>query len=188
MIPRDFEARFERGQTIDVPLVFDDSPQRRAAVDPPRRHGAAAASRRETGIVRAIARGVAPQLLQPVNVERINIATPKQQAAFLLFIIPMFGLLGSVIGSLSVALDTTAGERERGSLEPLLMNPSPPGAIVVGKWTVVAAFGATVVLLMFAGFAIATRLVTSERLSTLFAFGLPELVSLRRAGRAVRRR
>ena len=51
---------------------------------------------RETGVVRAIARGLGPQLLQPVNVDRVNIATPKQQAAILLFIIPMFGLLGSV--------------------------------------------------------------------------------------------
>ena len=81
-----------------------------------------------------------------------------------------------MIGSLSVALDTTAGERERGSLEPLLMNPSPRIALVLGKWTVVAMFGISVVVLMFAGFAIATRFVTSDKLSTLFAFGLPEFV------------
>ncbi len=175
VVPTDFEARFERGETVDVSLVFDDSrngaqPSIRLADNALKGFG------RETGIVRAIARGLSPQLLQPVNVERIDIATPKQQAAFLLFIIPMFGLLGSVIGCLGVALDTTAGERERGSLEPLLMNPSPPGAVVVGKWTVVALFGATVVLLMFAGFALATRFVTNDKLSTLFAFGLPELV------------
>ncbi len=115
-------------------LVFDDS---RNGAQPSIRLADTALRgfARETGVVRAIARGISPQLLQPVNVERINMATPKQQAAFLLFIIPMFGLLGSVIGSLGVALDTTAGERERGSLEPLLMNPSPPGAIVAGKWT-----------------------------------------------------
>jgi sodium transport system permease protein len=175
VVPADFTSRYERGQTIDVQLVFDDS-----------RNGSQPSSRlaetalrgfaRETGIVRAIARGISPQLLQPINIERVNIATPKQQAAFLLFIIPMFGLLGSVVGCLSVALDTTAGERERGSLEPLLMNPAPRAALVVGKWSVVALFGATVVVLMFAGFAVATRFVTSDKLSTLFAFGVPEFL------------
>jgi sodium transport system permease protein len=176
VVPDNFVARFERGQTIDVQLVFDDS---RTGSQPSTRLADTALKgfARETGIVRAIARGISPQLLQPVNVERVNIATPKQQAAFLLFLIPMFGLLGSVIGCLSVALDTTAGERERGSLEPLLMNPSPLVALVAGKWSVVALFGSSVVLLMFTGFAVATRFVTNDKLSTLFAFGLPEFVS-----------
>ena len=175
VVPADFVAKYRRGQTIDVQLVFDDS---RNGSQPSTRLAEAALRgfSRETGIVRAIARGLGPQLLLPVNVERVNIATPKQQAAFLLFIIPMFGLLGSVIGSLSVALDTTAGERERGSLEPLLMNPSPRAALVLGKWTVVALFGISVVVLMFAGFAIATRFVTSAKLATLFAFGPLEFV------------
>jgi sodium transport system permease protein len=175
VVPTDFVSRYERGQTIDVQLLFDDS---RTGSQPSIRLADTALRgfSRETGIVRAIARGLGPQVLQPINVDRVNIATPKQQAAILLFIIPMFGLLGSVIGCLSVALDTTAGERERGSLEPLLMNPSPPVALVAGKWSVVALFGASVVVLMFAGFAIATRFVTSDKLSALFAFGLPEFV------------
>ncbi len=175
VVPQDFTERYSRAQTIDVPLMFDDS--RNGALPSIRLADAALKGfSRETGIVRAIERGISPQLLQAVNVERVNIATPKQQAAFLLFLIPMFGLLGAVIGSLSVALDTTAGERERGSLEPLLMNPSPVSALVAGKWSMVALFGSTVVLLTFAGFAIATRFVTSDKLATLFAFGLPQFV------------
>jgi sodium transport system permease protein len=175
VVPKDFTEKYNSAQTVDVRLLFDDS-----------RNGSAPSLRlaetalrgfsREAGIVRAIERGISPQLLQAVNVERVNTATPKQQAAFLLFLIPMFGLLAAVIGSLSVALDTTAGERERGSLEPLLMNPSPISALVVGKWSMVALFGSSVVLLTFAGFAIATRFVTSDKLATLFAFGLPQFV------------
>ena len=56
------------------------------------------------------------------------------------------------------------------------MNPSPISALVVGKWSMVALFGTAVVLLTFAGFAIATRFVTSDKLATLFAFGLPQFV------------
>jgi sodium transport system permease protein len=175
-IPKDFTERFERGETVDVELVFDDS---RTGSQPSIRFAdnALRSFSSETGTVRAIARGLSPQLLRPVAVQRVNIATPKQQAAFLLFLIPMFGLLGSVIGCLSVALDTTAGERERGSLEPLLMNPVPAGAIVAGKWTAVAIFGSSVVLLMFGGFAVATHFVTSTKMSTLFSFGPVEFAS-----------
>ena len=175
VVPADFAAKYASAQTVDVQLLFDDS---RNGAQPSIRLADAALKgfSRETGVVRLIDRGVSPQLLQAVNVERRNTATPKQQAAFLLFLIPMFGLLGAVIGCLSVALDTTAGERERGSLEPLLMNPSPISALVAGKWSMVALFGATVVLLTFAGFAVATRFVTSDKLATLFAFGFPQFV------------
>ena len=175
VVPKDFGEKYASAQTVDVQLLFDDS--RNGALPSVRlAETALRGFSREAGIVRAIERGVSPQLLQAVNVERVNTATPKQQAAFLLFLIPMFGLLGAVIGSLSVALDTTAGERERGSLEPLLMNPSPISALVVGKWSMVALFGTAVVLLTFAGFAVATRFVTSDKLATLFAFGLPQFV------------
>jgi sodium transport system permease protein len=175
VVPKDFGEKYASARTIDVQLLFDDS--RNGALPSVRlAETALRGFSREAGIVRAIERGVSPQLSQAVNVERVNTATPKQQAAFLLFLIPMFGLLGAVIGSLSVALDTTAGERERGSLEPLLMNPSPISALVVGKWSMVALFGTSVVLLTFAGFAVATRFVTSDKLATLFAFGLPQFV------------
>jgi sodium transport system permease protein len=175
VVPDDFVVRYERGETVPVTLMFDDS---RTGAQPSIRLAETALRgfSRETGVVRAIARGFSPQLLQAIDIERVDIATPKQQAAFLLFLIPMFGLLGAVIGSVSVALDTTAGERERGSLEPLLMNPVPTAALVVGKWGMVAAFGCTTVLLAFAGFAVATQFVTSARLSTIFAFGLPEFL------------
>ncbi len=175
IVPDDFVERYARGETVDVQLLFDDS--RNAALPSIRLADAALKGfSREAALLRIVDRGLAPQLLQAVNVERVNKATRKQQAAFLLFLIPMFGLLGAVIGSLSVALDTTAGERERGSLEPLLMNPVPLPALVAGKWAMVAAFGSSVVLLTFGGFAVATRFVTSQTLATLFAFGLPEFV------------
>ena len=176
VIPDDFGERYARAETIDVQLMFDDS-----------RSGAQASLRlaesalksfsRETAILRALERGVDPQLLGAVNVERINIATPTQQAAFLLFLIPMFGLIGAVIGSMSVAIDTTAGERERGSLEPLLMNPIDLAALVVGKWAMVALFASGVVVLTFTGFAVATHFVPTENLTALFQFGVPELIA-----------
>jgi sodium transport system permease protein len=42
---------------------------------------------------------------------------------------------------MQIAIDSTAGERERGSLEPLLLHPVPRGALAAGKWLAASAFG-----------------------------------------------
>ena len=51
--------------------------------------------------------------------------------------------LAAFLGGMHVAIDTMAGERERGSLEPLLLNPVPRGAVVVGKWLATCAVAGT---------------------------------------------
>jgi sodium transport system permease protein len=48
--------------------------------------------------------------------------------------LPFFVLMAVLYGALNAALDTTAGERERGSLEPLLTTPATRVGLVVGKW------------------------------------------------------
>jgi sodium transport system permease protein len=49
-------------------------------------------------------------------------------------IIPLFIMIAAFTGAMSISTDSTAGERERGSLEALLVNPVPRGALVSGKW------------------------------------------------------
>jgi sodium transport system permease protein len=109
-----------------------------------------------------------------VELEEVNLASSQARGAQLLFIVPWLALLGAVIGAISVAIDVTAGERERGSLEPLLMNPVPTPALVLGKWAVVAACSTAVVVLTLAGFRAAMLFISNERLSALMQFGAPE--------------
>ena len=52
----------------------------------------------------------------------------------ILSFIPLFIMLAAFTGGMQIATDSTAGERERGSLEPLLVNPAPRIAIAGGKW------------------------------------------------------
>ena len=79
----------------------------------------------EQATLRLAVRGVAPGLLEAVRVEERDLADPASRAAQLGLLVPYFVLMAVLYGALNAALDTTAGERERGSLEPLLMNPSP---------------------------------------------------------------
>ena len=71
-------------------------------------------------------------------VQERDLASIQARATRMTAIIPMFIIMAVLYGALTAALDSTAGERERGSLEPLLMNPVSHLALVVGKWCAVA--------------------------------------------------
>ncbi|MFM7507423.1 MAG: ABC transporter permease, partial [Rubrivivax sp.] len=77
----------------------------------------------EQATLRLVMRGVSPALLRPVEVQERDVADRSSRAAQLTAMVPFFVLMAVLYGALTAALDTTAGERERGSLEPLLMNP-----------------------------------------------------------------
>ena len=166
VVPPDFEARLARGESVRLDVVFDDTSSR--SQGPVRvTLGMLRAFSRELGSQRLLARGVGLQVLSPVDVEEINLAAGKSRGAQLLFLVPWLALLGAVVGAISVAIDVTAGERERGSLEPLLMNPVSTPAIVLGKWAVVLLYSVAIVLLTLAGFLVSIRLITSETLAAL---------------------
>jgi sodium transport system permease protein len=132
---------------------------------------------REQAALRLAVRGVSPAALQAMQVEERDIASPETRAAQLTAIIPYFVLMAVLYGALGAALDTTAGERERGSLEPLLMNPPARAAIVLGKWGAVAAVGMLIAVLSCLSFLPGQWMVRSETLAALFRFGAPEALS-----------
>jgi len=109
-----------------------------------------------------------------VKVQHVSTATPRQKRAFLLFLIPMFAILSPLLGGMTIAIDSTAGERERGSLEPLLANPVPLWQIVVGKWLAAWTFASGVAILTLGGFVVAASLYAGKRLAALLTFGAPE--------------
>jgi ABC-2 family transporter protein len=77
-------------------------------------------------------------------------------------------------GALNAALDTTAGERERGSLEPLLMNPAERWALVLGKWGAVASVGMLIAVLSCFSFLPGQWLLRSDTLAAMFQYGVRE--------------
>jgi sodium transport system permease protein len=175
VVPEDFDEHWLSGDGAKLEIVFDDS---RADAGPAIRQAERLLRgfNRETGMLRMMARGVSPDLGQPVEIERFNTATPRQKGAFLLFLIPMFALLSPLLGGMTIAIDSTAGERERGSLEPLLGNPVPVAHIVAGKWLAAWTFACAVATLTLAGFVTASVLYAQKQLAAMMAFGAPEFV------------
>jgi sodium transport system permease protein len=175
VVPEEFDERFLAGDTATVEIVYDDS---RTDSSPAIRQAERLlrAFNRETSMLRMVARGVSPDLSQPVKIEHVNTATPRQKGAFLLFLIPMFAILSPLLGGVSIAIDSTAGERERGSLEPLLGNPVPRWRIVVGKWLAAWTFAAGAAVLTLGGFVLAASAYSGRKIASLMTFGAPELV------------
>ncbi|APV51214.1 hypothetical protein BWI17_16905 [Betaproteobacteria bacterium GR16-43] len=169
----DFHERFLAGDAAAVELVYDDSrTESQGAIRQAER--LLRAFNRETGTLRLIARGVSPNLIEAVKVEHSNTATPRQKGAVLLVLIPLFAILSPILGGMTLAIDTTAGERERGSLEPLLANPVPAREIVLGKWLAAWTSASLVATLTLAGFVVAASFFAGKKLASLMQFGWPE--------------
>ena len=88
-------------------------------------------------------RGVDPSVLNPLPVTQHPLTSPEQAAqnAFLSFFLPYMLITMTLTGGLSAALDTSAGERERKTLESLLLTPAPRSQVLVGKILAVSVVG-----------------------------------------------
>ncbi len=86
------------------------------------------------GSLRLLARGISPSVVNPVIVRDMNIASDEKMGFFVMASLPMFLVLLAFIGSLGFSADMTAGERERRSLESLLITPAQSLVVIGGKW------------------------------------------------------
>jgi|EndMetStandDraft_5_1072996.scaffolds.fasta_scaffold56528_2 sodium transport system permease protein len=173
VIPKDFEAALRRGDAPVVEVVVDSANQRSSA-------GAGRVERLLQGFARERAaltlalRGVSLDLLEPVRVEDRDLASTQTRATQITGMLPYFVMMAVLYGALNAALDTTAGERERGSLEPLLMNPLERWALVLGKWAAVASVGMLIAVLSSLSFLPGQWLLRSDNLAAMFQYGLRE--------------
>ncbi len=160
-----FTEALRAGEPAELEIVADKG-KRKSERALRRLRGAIDAYSGTLGSVRLIARGIDPALLQPIAVEVRDLATKEARMAFLLASLPMFLVLAAFLSGLYVAIDTTAGERERGSLEPLLLSPAPRSAFALGKLAAVTLFAWLGLACTVAGFA-ALPLVMPEDLGDL---------------------
>ena len=163
VIPDDFAADFAEGRTADVELVYDGA-RKEASNAVGRVRSLVREYGRMVGNLRLIARGISPQLGNPVGIDDVDIASARQRSASWFSFIPMIIIMATFIGGMNVAIDATAGERERSSLEPLLVNPVPRRSLVLGKWLAASVFSGASVGLALAGLLVALSRVPLQQL------------------------
>jgi sodium transport system permease protein len=170
VIPPDFAERFESGEPAPVQLVADTADSRAA------RHSARArallgAYGQRLAQLRVLARGINPGIMSPIAIEAVDVATPAARSVLVLGMMTYFILFAVLVGGMYLAADTTAGERDRGSLEPLLALPVTRRELVVGKLGATCAYMLASLAITLAAFAVSLRFVPFERLDMVANFG-----------------
>ncbi|MFV9506910.1 MAG: ABC transporter permease [Oscillochloridaceae bacterium umkhey_bin13] len=178
VLDANYAAQLEAGLPAPIRLIFDSSRQATSsAVSRTRLTLEAYAAL--LGSQRLQARGVSPSLANPLVIEQADLATPEGQAAQLLNILPYFLIFAIFVGGLSLTVDVTAGERERGSLEPLLINPVARAELVLGKLLAALIPTAISVLISLAGFAAVVNFSSiGSQLGVRLSLSLPTLTAI----------
>src|SRR6201992_2375296 len=121
--------------------------------------------------LRIMTRGIDPLVLSPIVVHDVDVSTPASRSVLALGTLSYLILLTMLMGGMYLAIDATAGERERGSLEPLLTVPVKREHLIYGKILVTCAFMTLSLVLMLTAFAISLRFVDLERFGMSVNFG-----------------
>jgi len=171
VIPDDYARKYLALRPPSVRLVSD--PTRPASRDAGRRlRQMLSQYAQQTAALRLIARGINPDIVAPFRLDDVDVSTERARAAVVLSMLPVFLLCSAFAMGMSLAIDTTAGERERGSLEPLLLTPTPTVALSIGKWLTTAGFnGAGLVLTLIVSGAILARMPLEDLGVRLGSFG-----------------
>ena len=177
VIPDDYAEAVRAGHVARVQLVADRADQS-GNRDTERVRRALAAYGNRIGLLRLQARGVDPAILQPLVVDDIDISTPAGRSVLLLGMVSYFLLFAVLMGGFYLAIDTTAGERERHSLEPLLGLPVPRWQIVGGKILATWLFMMLSLIIALAAFAVSLQLVPFEELGMRSNFGFGVAVKI----------
>lgn len=154
-------ADLSAGRPATVQIVVDESRQSTAVAARRARRLLEAYASQMAGL-RLLARGISPTVIAPLAIETVDVATPQSQAAGFLNLTPYFLIYSIFIGGMYLAIDSTAGERERGSLEPLLLNPVPRWELVLGKVGAALLFTLVAVFETLVAFAVVLNFVPLE--------------------------
>ena len=127
--------------------------------------------------IRISARGVNPNLLRPLNIDTIDVSTPSGRAAILLGMMSYFLLFSLLMGGMYLAIDATAGERERGSLEPLLSLPVTRTHLILGKIAACGVFMAVSLMLSLLSWFVALRFMPLTQIGMTPNFNPPVVLA-----------
>lgn len=176
-IGKDYAKSWSEGEPAEVELIYDgsrqDTEQSRNRVD-----DALKAYERQVGALRLVARGLSPLVIRPLAIVDRDQASDVARGAQFLAFLPYMLILGAFMGGMYLAIDTTAGERERQSLEPLLATPVPRAQIMLGKLGATSAFAIGSLVLTLLAFAVMLPRMPLTQLGLKFNFGAPVFAQL----------
>ncbi|WP_449446962.1 ABC transporter permease [Thermomonas brevis] len=159
-IDADFAEDWHAGKPAKIDIITDTT-RRNGDVKVTRVTKVLEAYGNGVGAMRLLIRGIDPGIAAPINVGTRDMATPEaKNSQFMSILLPMILTIFAFIGGAHLAMDTTAGERERQSLEPLLATPASRAALVGGKMLAAALLGLASILLILVSFKVSATLAS----------------------------
>jgi len=170
VIPPEFGMQLGDSVPARLELITDQA-NTQADREARRVRNALRAYNQQLASLRLSARGVSPLVLRPLNIDEIDTSTPSGRSAILLGMMSYFFIFALLMGGMYLAIDTTAGERERGSLEPLLALPVTRNQLLLGKIAATCVFMALSLCLSLTSFYFALKFIPLEQLGMTPNFG-----------------
>ena len=170
IIPESFGEQLAETIPAKVELVSDQA-NTDADREARRVRNALYSYNRELAAIRLSARGINPMVLRPLNIDEVDVSTASGRSAMLLGMMSYFFIFATLMGGMYLAIDATAGERERGSLEPLLSLPVTRDQLIVGKIAATCVYMALSLTLSLTSFYVALGFLPLEQLGMTPNFG-----------------
>ena len=170
MVTDEFGSRFQGSQPAQL-LLYVDSSDANSGKDVARvktllnQYGGLIAR------LRVMTRGIDPMVVSPIVIHDVDVSTPASRSVLALGTLSYLVLLTMLMGGMYLAIDATAGERERGSLEPLLTVPVSRESLIYGKMLATCAFMTLSLSLTVTAFSIVLRFAGLERFGMSVNFG-----------------
>lgn len=173
----EYPERWTAGLPAPVEVITDISRQESNA--PTRRvKSLLAGYGQQIGALRLQLRGVSPQVASAVMVREVDLSTPKSRAILAVIFLPYVLMITAFTGATHLAMDTTAGEKERKSLEPLLINPVPRWEIMTGKMLTTTLFALTSLMITLVAFRVVLPLMPVGAFGMDLTLGLETLLKI----------
>jgi sodium transport system permease protein len=170
VIPESFGEDLSELIPATVEIITDQA-NTQAERDTRRARRALQRYNQELAAMRLSIRGVSPQLMRPLNIDEVDVSTPSGRSAMLLGMLSYFFIFALLTGGMNLAIDATAGERERGSLEPLLCLPVKRDHLIFGKIFAACLFMALSLSLSLTCFYFTLKFMPLEELGMTPNFG-----------------
>lgn len=162
-IPEYYPGQWKQGKPAVVEIIAD--PSRRESETPIRRvRSLLLAYGAQIGQLRLQLRGVSPSIRTAIMVKDVDLSTPQSRGMLVMIMLPYVLMITAFTGGMHLAIDSTAGEKERKSLEPLLINPVPRWQIMLGKMSATATFSFASLVLTLLSFRFAFPLLPTGAL------------------------
>jgi sodium transport system permease protein len=176
-VPATFTQDYQAMRPAPIELWFDSS----ADIQPAKlRRLELLARQYNNGIAQArlLAHGVSPAALMPIDLRQYDIASSASRSVSLVGILLGSFFAAAFFFALHTAMDATAGERERRSLEVLLAQPAHPIDIIAGKWLAAATLSAVGLTLELVAAHAILKWMPLEEIGMSWQLGFPTLLAV----------